>query len=261
MDENIALTSIHTLFVREHNRLARELKRINPRWDSETLYEETRKIMGAYTQVAKNAVTISKAAAVPSSAFSLKIKPLPPLQVFVFRDYLPHIVGDEAMRRQLGRYPGYDQNVDPSIANVFATAAYRFAHLAIQPVLSRLDANNREHPQFPSVPLFKAFFTPWRIVFEGGPRGEMCCNSSVSPSQSYLSNGSLHLLRWHRPSAAWFDHPPGQTEHPGSHVGDCAEGQVVPVCHAYIFGPGLAQHGEGTRTRSTWYNHPLRPPF
>lgn len=53
VDENIALTSIHTLFMREHNRLARELKRINPQWDSETLYQEARKIMGAYTQVAK----------------------------------------------------------------------------------------------------------------------------------------------------------------------------------------------------------------
>ncbi|XP_028259827.1 eosinophil peroxidase-like [Parambassis ranga] len=138
VDENIALTSIHTLFVREHNRLARELKRLNPQWDSETLYQEARKIMGAYTQV------------------------------FVFRDYLPHIVGSDAMRNQLGHYPGYNPNVDPSISNVFATAAYRFAHLTVQPVFLRLDENYREHPQFPSVPLFKAFFTPWRVIFEGG---------------------------------------------------------------------------------------------
>ncbi|XP_056444575.1 eosinophil peroxidase-like isoform X3 [Gadus chalcogrammus] len=138
VDENIALTSLHTLFMREHNRLARELKRLNPQWDGETLYQEARKIMGAYTQV------------------------------LVFRDYLPHIVGDVAMSRVLGRYPGYDPNVDPSIANVFATAAYRFAHLAIQPFLARLDQNYRENARIPNVPLFKAFFTPWRIVFEGG---------------------------------------------------------------------------------------------
>ncbi|XP_077353402.1 eosinophil peroxidase [Festucalex cinctus] len=138
VDENIALTSIHTMFLREHNRLARALKRVNLHWDSETLYQEARKIMGAYTQV------------------------------FVFRDYLPHIVGDETMRRLLGPYPGYNPNVDPTISNVFATAAYRFAHLAIQPVLSRLGSDYKEDSDFPSVPLFKAFFTPWRIVFEGG---------------------------------------------------------------------------------------------
>lgn len=106
----------------------------------------------------------------------------------MFRDYLPHIVGDDAMRRQLGRYPGYNPNVDPSIANVFATAAYRFAHLAIQPSLSRLDANYRENTRFPSVPLFKAFFTPWRIIFEGALSGEACRHSSVAPSSSVTLN-------------------------------------------------------------------------
>ena len=92
------------------------------------------------------------------------------LQVLVYRDYLPHIVGDEAMSGPLGRYPGYDPNVDPSIANVFATAAYRFAHLTLQPFLSRLDDNYREDVRFPTVPLFKAFSSPWRLVFEGERR-------------------------------------------------------------------------------------------
>uniref|UniRef100_A0AAV2IW86 Uncharacterized protein n=1 Tax=Knipowitschia caucasica TaxID=637954 RepID=A0AAV2IW86_KNICA len=50
VDENIALTPLHTLFLREHNRVARALKRINPQWDNETLYQESRKILGAYTQ-------------------------------------------------------------------------------------------------------------------------------------------------------------------------------------------------------------------
>ncbi|KAI4787846.1 hypothetical protein KUCAC02_036215 [Chaenocephalus aceratus] len=129
-DENIALTSIHTLFMREHNRLARELKRINPQWDSETLYQEARKIMG-----------------------------------------LTHSClcsGTICLALELGHYPGYNAHVNPSIANVFATAAFRFAHLAIQPVVFRLDENYRENYRFPSVPLFKAFVTPWRVVFEGG---------------------------------------------------------------------------------------------
>ncbi|KAG9354014.1 hypothetical protein JZ751_012138 [Albula glossodonta] len=138
VDENIGLTSLHTLFLREHNRLARALRQLNPHWSSETLYQEARKIMGGYHQV------------------------------IIFRDYLQAIVGPNAFSRHLATYPGYDENIDPSISNVFATAAYRFAHLAIQPFMFRLDENYNEHPQFPSVMLHKALFAPWRVVFEGG---------------------------------------------------------------------------------------------
>ncbi|XP_039531388.1 eosinophil peroxidase-like isoform X3 [Pimephales promelas] len=138
VDENIALTSLHALFVREHNRLARALHVLNPTWSSETLYQEARKIVGAYNQI------------------------------LVIKEYLPIIVGPDAYNRNLGPYPGYNDNVDPTIANVFATAAFRFAHLAIQPIISRLDENYQNHPQFPSVPLYEAFFSPWRVIFEGG---------------------------------------------------------------------------------------------
>ena len=50
-NENIALTSLHTLGLREHNRLARALAKLNPHWNGERIYQEARKIMGAYFQV------------------------------------------------------------------------------------------------------------------------------------------------------------------------------------------------------------------
>lgn len=49
--EQILLATVHTLLLREHNRLARELKRLNPHWDGEKLYQEARKILGAFIQV------------------------------------------------------------------------------------------------------------------------------------------------------------------------------------------------------------------
>ncbi|XP_040897759.1 eosinophil peroxidase-like [Toxotes jaculatrix] len=137
-NENIGLTSLHTLLMREHNRLARALAKLNPHWDGEKLYQEARKIMGGY------------------------------FQVLTFRDYLLHIVGPDFISKQLSTYPGYDESVDPSISNVFATAAYRFAHLMVQPFMFRLDENYQEHRDYPTPLLHKAFFAPWRIIFEGG---------------------------------------------------------------------------------------------
>ncbi|XP_031425767.1 eosinophil peroxidase-like [Clupea harengus] len=139
VDENIGLASMHTMMMREHNRLARALAKLNPQWSGEILYQEARKIMGGY------------------------------LQVITFRDYLRHIIGPDILNGpEIGPFPGYDENVDPSMSNMFATAAYRFAHLAIQPFMFRLDENYQDHPKWPSVLFHVNFFTPWRLVFEGG---------------------------------------------------------------------------------------------
>lgn len=49
--EVISLAALHTLWLREHNRLAKALKELNPQWSSETVYQEARKIVGALHQV------------------------------------------------------------------------------------------------------------------------------------------------------------------------------------------------------------------
>ena len=49
-NEQLGLISMHTLWFREHNRLAGRLKELNPHWDGDKLYEEARKIVGAQMQ-------------------------------------------------------------------------------------------------------------------------------------------------------------------------------------------------------------------
>ncbi|XP_072405220.1 thyroid peroxidase [Chiloscyllium punctatum] len=137
-NEVLTLASMHTLWMREHNRLAKALHRMNSHWNSETLYQETRKIIGALHQI------------------------------ITMRDYIPKILGSQAFDQRLGKYHGYDEMLNPTLSNVFATAAFRFGHATISPRIQRLDENFKEHPKYPSINLHNSFFSPWRIIKEGG---------------------------------------------------------------------------------------------
>ncbi|XP_059832356.1 eosinophil peroxidase-like [Hypanus sabinus] len=137
-NEHLGMQALHTIFLREHNRIVLELHQLNPHWSGEILYQEARKIMGAYHQIIN------------------------------WKDYVPKILGPEATKQHLPPYKGYDETIDPRISNVFATAAFRFAHVTIHPILFRLDENYRENPTYPSISLHKSFFSPWRIIEEGG---------------------------------------------------------------------------------------------
>lgn len=46
-----ALAAVHTLWLREHNRLAAAFKAMNTHWSAETAYQEARKVVGALHQV------------------------------------------------------------------------------------------------------------------------------------------------------------------------------------------------------------------
>ncbi|XP_004642396.2 peroxidasin homolog [Octodon degus] len=135
-NEQLGLTSMHTLWFREHNRIAAELLALNPHWDGDTIYYETRKIVGAE------------------------------VQHITYQHWLPKVLGEVGMK-MLGDYHGYDPSINAGIFNAFATAAFRFGHTLINPVLHRLDENFEPITQG-HVPLHKAFFSPFRIVNEGG---------------------------------------------------------------------------------------------
>lgn len=131
-NENLGLLSLHTLFAREHNRLADELKMENPDWSDEQLYQEARRIVGAE------------------------------IQAITYNEFLPSIVGEGT----LPEYKGYDPNVDPRISNEFATAAYRMGHSQLEPVIWRSAADGNAIPER-DLALHNAYFAPERLN-EGG---------------------------------------------------------------------------------------------
>ncbi|XP_075925112.1 thyroid peroxidase [Petromyzon marinus] len=136
--EVLTLASVHTLWVREHNRLARALRQMNPHWSGETTYQEARKIVGALHQI------------------------------ITMRDYFPKILGEVAFEEHIGSFKSYNPGINPTVSNVFTTAAYRFGHATISSQIRRLDENFQEHPRFSTIDLHEAFFSPWRIIKEGG---------------------------------------------------------------------------------------------
>uniref|UniRef100_A0A673GHE6 Thyroid peroxidase n=1 Tax=Sinocyclocheilus rhinocerous TaxID=307959 RepID=A0A673GHE6_9TELE len=91
-----------------------------------------------------------------------------PRGIITMRDYVPKIMGREAFDEYLGPYAGYNDSVNPSVSNVFATAAFRFGHVTISPRLRRLNESFQEHQRFSSLSLHQTFFSPWRLVREGG---------------------------------------------------------------------------------------------
>lgn len=136
-NEQVGLLAMHTLWFREHNRIAYELRTYNSHWGGDTIYHEARKIVGAQ------------------------------MQHITYEYWLPLILGPSGMEK-LNKHPlVYDTKLNPSISNVFATAALRFGHSLINPVLDRLD-NNFEEIREGHLPLHKAFFASWRVVEEGG---------------------------------------------------------------------------------------------
>ncbi|XP_060704026.1 myeloperoxidase-like isoform X1 [Hemiscyllium ocellatum] len=137
-NEHIRVTVLHTIFVREHNRLARELKKLNPHWSGERIYQEARKIIAAIHQI------------------------------ITYRDYLPKIIGPRAMRKYLPKYRSYNSSIDPSIKNAFATAAFRFGHGTIHAIVPRLNESYKEHHKFPNLLLRNSFFTPGKLIYQGG---------------------------------------------------------------------------------------------
>jgi peroxidase len=50
VNEQVELATVHMLWMREHNRIATELSRLNPHWDDEIIYQETRRIVAAEMQ-------------------------------------------------------------------------------------------------------------------------------------------------------------------------------------------------------------------
>ncbi|MCB9263598.1 MAG: hypothetical protein H6558_01085 [Lewinellaceae bacterium] len=130
-NENPFLLAMHTLFMREHNRLCGELAAEHPGWTDEQLYQYARKLVGAQ------------------------------MQAIAYEEWLP------TLGVRLPPYNGYNPYTDPGIMNVFSAAAYRYGHSTINSILLRMDDSGNPMPQG-DILLKDAFFNPEATLEVGG---------------------------------------------------------------------------------------------
>lgn len=110
VNQNPGLTILQTILLREHNRIADTLSRLNHHWDDNKLFQEARKInIGQYQHIS-------------------------------YYEWLPIFLGWENMlkNRLIYKVPkasyvnDYNPTVDPSVLNSHATAAFRYFHSQIE---------------------------------------------------------------------------------------------------------------------------------
>lgn len=140
VNEQVGLTAMHTLWLREHNRVADELQRLNPGWKDEITFQEARRVVAAE------------------------------LQHIAYNEYLPVLLGRRVMEQfdllltPQGYSHSYNTELNAGIGNVFAAAAYRYGHSLVQ---GNIDLINEDGSIHRRIPLATQFFNPEEIFVPG----------------------------------------------------------------------------------------------
>ena len=131
-NEQVGLTAMHTLFVREHNYWAERIGKKDSEASGEEIYQQARRIVAAE------------------------------MQAITYNEFLPVLLGKKA----IPKYNGYRDDVRPDLSNTFSTAVYRFGHSLLSPTLLRLDEYGEEITAG-HLSLADAFFQPSHTAEEG----------------------------------------------------------------------------------------------
>lgn len=161
-NENLHLTTMHLLLARQHNRVAATLQRLNPDWNDERVFQESRRIVAAQ------------------------------MQHITYKEFLPVILGPHVMSqldlnpKEAGYDTSYDPDVEPTVCNSFAASSFRFAHTLL-PGLLKLIGNDTSSPEY--MELHQMLFDPYSLYSREGVdralRGAM--DTSIERADSYFN--------------------------------------------------------------------------
>jgi len=138
VQENPDLTSLQTLFVREHNYQVDQLSKAHPNWSAEQLYQQAKAIVTAE------------------------------MDNITYSEFLPHLLGKGAITP----YHGYNPNVNAAISEEFAGAAFRFGHSIVSANLQKMGELGQDVGD--ALSLKDAFFqSPTDFAADGGAAGHL----------------------------------------------------------------------------------------
>jgi len=179
VNEQTHLTVLHTVYVREHNRIAKILAQMNIDWDDDKIYHETRHIVAAGVQ-----------------------------HVMV-NEFLPLLLGHKYSSEykikpaSSGHWDGYDPTVTTSTGTGFASAAFRYGHSMVEGVIKRFD----KHGTFIKGELLRFLFKRPFLLYEPGVMDQLIMGMLLTPSEQtdpFMSEElSGHLFQ---PPKAKFGH-------------------------------------------------------
>jgi hypothetical protein len=168
-NENVELSAIHTLFVREHNQIASAIAAANPSFTDEQVFQNARRIV------------------------------VGELQVITYREFLPALLGPKSLRP----YDGYKPDINPGIATEFSTAAYRIGHTLINDDVELLDNDGNEIDD--ALELAEAFFNPSVLKAVGpDPLLKYLATDKAQEVDTQLVGGLRNFL-FGAPGAGGFD--------------------------------------------------------
>ena len=158
--ENPDLTALQTLFVREHNYQVDQLKKQHPSWTGDQLYQQAK------------AITTAEIANI------------------TYSEFLPHLLGKNA----IPAYKGYNPTVNPTIAEEFEGAAYRFGHSIVS---DEIDGVSNAGATTGAQALKDVFFEPpSAFVAAGGANGLLrhLADDTANPLDTHIVDDLRNFL-------------------------------------------------------------------
>ena len=156
-NEQLGLIAVHTLLVREHNRLAAELlERLTVTMEAalvDKLNEFSADFINEYPNATQDEIRDEFIYQSARKVVTAEI------QAITYNEFLPLLIGNS-----LEAYSGYNSSIDAQISTEFANAAYRVGHTLLNDQLLRVDANQNI---VSTTSLADAFFDPAEVQTNG----------------------------------------------------------------------------------------------